>query len=335
MSRTVSILHRLWDAVDGDAQLWRWYVAASLFLLGATVCLGVLIELPGRTTQHLRLASDASSSLPTKEGFRVGPLEWDLKQYEADPKLDALRDFFAQRCAGRVGLTATRCVSDEFARAFPHGPPKREFVDASYDPVSDLRAHMAGEPGHCVTRSGLLAAVLLSVGIPARHLEIVVEDFTGHNVIEVFDERWGWVLFDPTHGTVFETAEGLASARDVYLLGVPGHWSVRGISPAPRGELLRVRDLAFRDPWLYTRSGQRAAMWPFRGLLVHTGSKVWRYGPAQEIFRQLAGGLLVVALVCSLAPTWIGWRRRAARRTKSSGSEQIQPDGATPPVEST
>jgi len=205
-----------------------------------------------------------------------------------------------EHCASLAGLDAAECLSATFAATFPHGVPSHEFVDAEYDPVADLASHMEGAPGHCVTRSGLIAAILLSAGMAARQMQMAAPH---HNVVEVFDERLGWVLIDPTFGAVFRTASGPSSAAAL-VNDSDGQWTQELASPAPHAKLgfepdTGPREIAFPDPWLYTRSGKRAADWPFRGIFVHAGARGWQQGFGQQVARWTAGGL-ILALVATL-----------------------------------
>jgi hypothetical protein len=307
----------------------RWGVVAALLGLGAMACLVQLFLLPGRTSQHARVSLDAAYERPSVDGFHIGSLRWNLQDYQHDSKLIPLRQFFTERCRDSTGLPAARCISEHMARAFPHGLPKSEFVDAAYDPVSDLEAHLRGEPGDCVTRSGLIAAILLSAGIPARQLQIIPADAHGHNVLEVFDSRWGWVLFDPTYGSVFDVAAGPGSARDALVLGTPVRRLVQATAPSSLpyyDAAYRARDLIYPDPWLYTRSGARAATWPFRGLFVHAGDPVWRYGAAQTRLRPLAF-LLALAATAAFIAARAGMDRRPTTR---SPPEVVKPRSPEP-----
>src|SRR5437870_5298922 len=104
--------------------------------------------------------------------FRLGPVEWHVSLYARDPHLEPLRAYFRSTCGRKTGAAAAIVLSDRFASRFAFGQSAREFFGRTYDPVTDLFAHIKGEPGHCVTRSGLTSAILLSAGIPARVVQL-------------------------------------------------------------------------------------------------------------------------------------------------------------------
>jgi hypothetical protein len=300
---------------------------AAAFATVALLCAIAVSRLPGRTTQHARVSSDVVLVPPGVDEFTVSPLRWDLRAYATSAKLEPLRRFFADGCAGTRGVEAATCLSNRFARAFRHGVPRREFFAAEYDPVADLEEHMHGAPGHCVTRSGLIAAILLSVSIPARQVQLLASRTVGHNALEVWDEHSGWALFDPTWGNVFVGPSGPLSAAKVMLLREPGQWVSRGIAPghAPGDEpiasdALRGADqnaqssIRYPDPWLYTRAGKRAASWPFRGLVVNVGAVYWDGGPAQDLLRALGCLFALIAAAIAGRLVLIRWLSRTSSR---------------------
>jgi Transglutaminase-like superfamily len=210
---------------------------------------------------------------------------------------------------GKRGVGAATCVSDVFARAFKHGNPTTEFLHAKYNPAAALAQHLNGAPGHCVTRSGLLTTALLSVGIPARQVQVVTGD-TGHNVLTVWDAESGWVSFDPSTGTVFEedgrllsTRRAVASdrgaARQVALAPMSGAYFATINALRQAGE---APELLYPEPWLYTRVGERRAAWPFRGLFVHTGATQWSRGAAQGVLRWAIALLLGLSVLLAVRP---------------------------------
>lgn len=300
----------------------RWPLAVSMsVVLASTVGLGML---PGRTSSHGRVEIAEASAAPQPGGFHLDGLRWDLDRYRADPHLEPLRAFMRAACASRRGLDAAVCISDEFARRFPNSPPKHEFLDASYDPVTDLEVHLAGAPGQCTTRSSLEAAILLAAGVNARQVQITGAQ--GHNVLEVYDEQTGWVIFDPTFGAIYATPErpgrpvSVAEAVSQPTL-VPTGVS---LAPSPISEAPHeIGEALFPDPWLYTRSGERAAHWPFRGRFIHVGAASFRYGRGQEILR---GCFLVSALAALfLLVKLLRARRASAAARKENNRASSQP----------
>jgi hypothetical protein len=164
-----------------------------------------------------------------------------------------------------------------------------------------------------------MAAILLSAGMAARQLQMAPPH---DNVIEVFDERWGWVLVDPSFGAVFRTKLGLGSAAALARGDEGGQWTQELPSPLPHWQAefepnAGPREIVFPDPWLYTRSGRRAADWPFRGLFVHVGARGWRFGLGQQVARRTAGAVSL-ALVGVFASAWL--RRRRSRLVELPGA---------------
>lgn len=253
---------------------------------------------------------------PAKTGsFDLGTLHWEASTYTRSPALEPLRVFFRQTCGAKAGTDAVLCVSNAFADAFAHGDPKHETFEAHYDPVADLRDHMAHEPGHCVTRSSLLSAILLSVGVPARMVQLVTPTGNGHNLIEVFDSASRtWVLFDPSVGG-FLHVQGKAATADVVTLqpesvrvGDHGRAPEHGIvKDRAYSELLVPGVLAlYPEPWLYTRVGERLATRPFRARFVRLGEPTWQHGPTQTALRAVAVGF-------GLLGAWFVWSLLASR----------------------
>jgi hypothetical protein len=248
-----------------------------------------------------------------REPLKLGGLNWDPAPYAAAPSLAPLRAL-AARCRGLSPVATADCLSDLFADSFPHGRPTREFFEAAYSPAQDLAQHMAGAPGHCVTRSGLLVASLLAAGIPARVVQLLPPDRAGgHNVAEVWDSTAKqWVLVDPTYRLVVEGARGLSSAAAALVAGPRARWQINNagrVVPQARQQddatlystarRLVSGHLIYPDPWLYTRVGRPSAPAPFQGRFVVVGPRSFQLGLAQPL---LQGGTLLalLALVASL-----------------------------------
>lgn len=287
--------------------------------LAALVCAVCLFFLSGRRADHVFLG-DAPESPPPRGDFSLGPLRWDLAVYAADVHLEPLRQFFSETCPGLKGLEAAKCISNALVRAFPEGATASDLFDVDYDPVADLTTHLSGKPGHCVTRSGLVAAIMLSTGLPARQVQIAPPLPFAHNADEIYDERWGWVLFDPKYGTVFQTANGPASASSAVVRREQGT-AVRIAAASALPTNMNIdgeHELRYPDPWLYTRVGRRAASWPFRNLFVHMGTPTWGNGMAQQWLRRLGVFFAFVALA--------GWLSRL--RLRVSKTRDRQPSGS-------
>ena len=101
-----------------------------------------------------------------------------------DPRLEPLRNYYRLHAYGQKGLEAARLITEGIASHSPLGNPSQEFVDTGFDPVASFLLQLGGEPGHCVTRSGSVAAVLLASGIPARVFQIMPLDPDGRLGIE-------------------------------------------------------------------------------------------------------------------------------------------------------
>jgi hypothetical protein len=281
----------------------------------------IMLRLPGRTSEHGRVSVDEAARAPGRNGFELGRLTWDMAAYSNDARLEPLRQFLTEHCAGLSGLDAAKCLSTLFAVTFPHGTPSHQFVDGQYDPVADLTSHMTGAPGYCVTRSGLIAAILLSAGTAARQIQFSAPH---DNIVEVFDERWGWVLVDPTFGAVYRTNSGPSSAAAL-LRGEEGHWMQEMPSPPPHLQPTLEPssdplEVVFPDPWLYTRSGVRVADWPFRGFFVHAGARSWRSGWGQQVARWTAC-TLILAVIAVFASAFARSRRRTPVDVPGSASD--------------
>ena len=172
------------------------------------------------------------------------------------------------------GLATAVCISDRFATTFAQGPPRHEFVDPDFDPARDLRDHLAGAPGHCMTRAAQLATSLLSVGVAARVVQTLPPRSDGHTMTELYDPTHGWVVFDPSSGALLTARGAPASVRELASLPESERmgWLLVGVEPraSPGAERYFGRGDRFRgvilypEPWSYTRVGDRIAMFPFR-----------------------------------------------------------------------
>lgn len=292
--------------------------AARLLILVFSILivaqLAFLIRLPYTTSLFEHLGNDeviVSRAKPPQNGFSIGRIHWDIRAYAVDPKLQPFRVYFNDHCPGRTGVAAALCLSDKFVEQFPFGAPRVDFFSADYDPVSDFVAHTEkGEPGHCVTRSGLAVDVLLSVGIPARVVQLIPPTGVGHSIFSVWDQGYGWVAIDPTFGEVIGDKDGPSSAFDAfrspdgvrkYQLGQesPGARKITGNYPQDPSSLFRGH-IIYPEPWLYLRTGTRVTPWPFRASFVELGPRQWWMGPAQNVLRYgiaICSALLIASVV--------------------------------------
>lgn len=260
--------------------------------LALVIELFVLRELPYSTSWIEAVTESEVASKPTPN-FRIGSSVWLVDQYAKEPSLEPFREEFERTCSGKAGVEAGICAAAALAERSPLGNPRSEFVDASYDPVQVLADHLGGAPGHCTTRSALVAAELLAVGIPARVVQVVPAEGSGHNILGVWDAERGWMLIDPSVPGIV-TLDGV-SATTRQLLRSPasvGVFSSGTLIPAAEtNAALRGAETAlYPEPWLYMRVGPRAASWPFRGVFARIGRERILLGSAQKL---LAGSIAV------------------------------------------
>lgn len=305
--------------------------------------LGLLVVLKTLDYSSVRLvpveAAEANAR-PTPD-FRIGPLTWPVAELSRDPRLEPFRRAFRSACGDARGRAAAACASAVLAERIPLGEPKSEFVSPHFDPVAHFEEHMAGAPGHCLTRSAILATQLLSVGIPARVVQLVPPQGKGHTLVGFWDERSGWLVVDPTTSG-FVTWDGKrGSAPDLLTDPRRVRWTPLDSSQHPRAETAdRKRELEallsgvvlYPEPWLYLRNGKPAAPWPFHGYYARVGPTVFRLGPAQAALCWAAAGLTVTGL-CILA---VGRRRRptgqALRTAACSGGAALGALDTAPPA---
>jgi hypothetical protein len=255
-----------------------------------------------------------SEALQPQTPWRLADLDWNPAAYAGTPKLKPLQQMVHQHCPDRSGLETAVCLSNLLAARFPHGNPKHELFDRNFDPLATLQSHLAGEPGHCVTRSAILAAALLSAGIPARMLQLAPsfqdrqDRRGGHNAIEVWDPHLGWIFFDPTFGGSVRTQAGEQSAAALLAAGGGLSWVQLSTVPATLGteplDGQRAYDgnptprfngnLIYPEPWLYTRVGRKQAPGPFTGSFLVVGPPSLRLAVGHQL---LLGTILVTALL--------------------------------------
>jgi hypothetical protein len=299
----------------------------------AGVLLGLQLQLLRRLDYSkgwLVSASEVELGSPT-DAMALAGLGWDPAPFVAEPRLGYMRGLITEHCPGKQGFAAAVCLSDLFADRFPHGVPSREFFDRNFDVQAVSAAHLAGEPGHCVSRSGMLAAALLSSGTPARVVQIIpppTSRGSGHTVVEVWQPGAGWVLFDPSFGGSL-LREGKRASALALIVDGKVRWRQDGRRPPavkPTGEHPRLvyetpqRSyvgglLVFPDAWLYTRTGAPRVLPPFQGRYVLIGpSSGARH--ARHVVLYAGIGLTALALMVAAAVT-------TRRLTRPSDQAQV------------
>ncbi|GMU61079.1 MAG: hypothetical protein AMXMBFR34_28420 [Myxococcaceae bacterium] len=280
-----------------------------LSLVLAAASLATLAKLPYSTSRLLRVTEAQALEAPG-DRMKLGPLVWEFSLYASDPALDSFRQVYGPVCSGKRGLEAVTCVSRLLASRSPVGDPAVEFVDADYVPSVALTSHCQGAKGHCTSRSALGAAALLSLGVPARVVQVLPPDGRrGHNIIGVWDEKAGWVLFDPVSETAFQHNGAYLSSVGLANTAGPVEWDR---APRESGDPNNYvgSTIHYPEPWLYTRIGERCAPWPFRACFAQTGPKQFLLGPAQKA---ALGSFLLFLALGVLGLGLLLWPRPAAR----------------------
>lgn len=307
--------------VGKNRRILRWVVAAC----GVSIVVGVgmLKALPYSSSLIRHVPSDTHAT-PSDTGFDVGGFRWDLTAYRADPTLEPLRAYRREQCGDRRGYAAALCLTSALLRDVPYGAPPTEFFDTTYRPERALALHIAGAPGHCTTRSGLLAASLLAEGDPARVVQFVpLRPISGHNAVEVWDTSAGWVLIDPSFGSVPLRNGSPTSISTAASSAVVWSWPVGKDTRRPDDELIHSAIL-YPEPWLYMRTGPRVAVWPFRGAFVQTeGGVPWNVGPAHRVVH----GVLLASLAVGLVAGALLLRAWRAGRSSAVGEGQGDDEG--------
>jgi hypothetical protein len=230
-----------------------------------------------------------------------------------------LRDYYRAVAGKRTGLEAGVVICRDFANRFPFGDQPTDFFNPDYRLLEDFRAHVErGEPAHCVSRSGLLAAIFLANGQPARVVQIFPGGGgKGHNVTEVWDGPGGWLLVDPSTMRVIREPEAVVAAgpdsrpERLQAIGRPllSPSDLEAYYFQPEAGLLSGPRV-YPEPWLYMRTGPRASSWPFRGRFAVSGSGL-AFGPAQRWCR--VG--ICLSLLGLLASASVGARKMVFGRT--------------------
>lgn len=242
-------------------------------------------------------AVTADEALSPADPLQLAGNSWHPERYAAAQSLAPLRTVVQEHCFGLRAYETGTCLEGLFARRFRLGLPSREFFDADFDPAAVFAAHLAGEPGHCVSRAGMLAAALLAVGIPARVVQIVRRDGFGHNVAEIWEAGSGWRVIDPSYAGNLRGPNGGIAAAAAVRSGNGAHWesdrtrpNVAGVEQAEATQHYRTEELhrstiIYPDPWLYTRVGNPQAPRPFRGHFVRVGPRTLHLGLGQLVLQ--------------------------------------------------
>jgi len=283
---------------------WRLRLLSFTLLGVAFVLLLALKALPYSSCRLTAINAEELRRRPTPD-FGLGPLTWRVSEWKKSPALEAFRDTLRSDCGTVIGVTAATCAAKALAHRSPIGNPSIEFVDRDFDPSAHFASHMAGEPGHCLTRSAIVATQLLATGIPARVVQMIPQHSKGHTVLEVWDEALGWTVIDPTSGGIVTSQRRQGSAAD--LLATPSdlQWTPIPSAAFPPNSQRTQKSyyesvlrgvLVYPEPWLYLRIGERVAPWPFLGQFVRVGPSFPDLGPAQSILIWLIPGLGVAGL---------------------------------------
>jgi hypothetical protein len=255
----------------------RLYVFLA-FALALSV-LAVTKTLPYASFLMANTDAAVAASDPS-HGFSIGSVRWEVEQFSSAPGLAPFRRYFFETCGGQTGTQAAICLSQAFDRAFPAGTPKHEFLERHFDPAANFEAHLSGQPGHCVSRSAMLATSLLSVGIPARVASFSPRTgWGGHTLVEVWAGS-DWVTVDPSETGLVGSIRPNSAAEIKRMSGSLRLFNADGNvrqDPYLLSESIARGELVYPEPWLYTRTGPRFSFWPFRGKFIQVGMYSWRF----------------------------------------------------------
>jgi len=263
--------------------------------------------------------------------FSMGRFTWPVRTLSTTSKLQPFRDAMPMACREAKGLDAAACVSRDLAARTPVGDPATEFAAADFDPAAHLEQHLAGAPGHCLTRSAILAGELLATGTPARVVQLVPVDGKGHTLVEVWDDERGWIVVDPSTGGFLTGRPRHASAVELLAEPARAGWTSFSESPnAAEAERLRVHfsglltgNVLYPEPWLYLRVGERVAPRPWRGAYARVGPAFLTHGPAQRALTWGAATSTLVGLGL-LGAVWRLRRMAPPRDSRARAPEQVE-----------
>ena len=154
----------------------------------------------------------------------------------------------------------------------------------------------------------MTATSLLSMGIPARIVQVLPLHSPGHNLVELWDSQHGWLLFDPHFDSSYLLGDSFLSALQLSQVHGGLRWR-RPSSGQPDPNLFAGSTIHYPEPWLYTRVGERCARWPFRGCFAQAGPRQFLYGDAQH----MALGVFGVSMLTGLGMLFRFARRRVTR----------------------
>ena len=289
----------------------------GLGCVGAAVALLLVLKtLPYSTVRLAPVDASEARMAPTPD-FAIGPLRWPVRELREAKELQPFREALHAACGDVRGAAAATCASIALAERSPVGSPPSDFCRVDFDPLAHFERHMAGAPGHCLTRSAIVTTQLLAAGIPARVVQMVPARAKGHTLVEVWDDTMGWTVVDPSGGGLVTGAARRGSAADLLADPASVEWKAFGNASvsAPESEAKRHHfqtllegDLLYPEPWLYLRRGERVAPWPLRGHYARIGPLFATLGPVQLVLTWAIPALAVTGLAFVVA----GWRRRHA-----------------------
>jgi hypothetical protein len=316
-----------------DVRSIRWLAVAGVGAFGGSLGLLIVLKALPYSTVILEPVALSQARQRPSPNFSIGSVSWSVAAFAETKALQPFRDTMHAACGDAKGLAAAACATRQL-EVSSFGNPTSEFVNVDFDPIAHLERHLKGAPGHCLTRSAILAAELLATGTPARVVQMMPARGKGHTLVEVWDEALGWTVVDPTAGGYITGVTEHASAAD--LLADPNRVDWRSFkAQATPAEVVAKREyfrtllagnLLYPEPWLYLRVGQRIAPWPWRGLYARIGPSHATLGPMQRTLSWAIPALATVGLAL-LATAWRRHSSAAAVRTIPLATE-ARPTGA-------
>lgn len=252
----------------------------------------ILKSLAYSTSSVSWLSAEEMVNISPTPNFGLGELEWDVEVYKQAPELQFFREYFNEYCRGLLGIGAASCISENLIKRIPKGTPEHEIFDADFSPEKTFKEHLNGAQGYCVSYAGISATSLLSVGIPARFLSLRPDNKSGgHNIIEVWDDEYGWVMFDPFNDGLIESNGKYLSAFDavgserVNRVKAGKDESIQGyLTDYYKGRNPFDTTIVYPEPWLYTRVGEKKSA-IFRGTFAGFGEGYFKYSVVQSVLR--------------------------------------------------